>query len=161
MITITIRELCQWDRDGEAPEFVGPYSIYRFRDGDFILYVGKTERNIAERLWEHIGLGGQTQLTPLIEDNIPESLDWQVDLYTVTDCFPFIKEYLAAKVMEEWDVALAEKALIMHSSPAINSTLNYHPTELPERYTRKRLERARSAFSSYLPSYSKTNKSSE
>jgi hypothetical protein len=79
MLTITIRDLCQWNRDGEAPEFAEPYAIYRFRDGDFIIYVGKTERNIAERLWEHIGLAGRTHLTSLIEDNLPGSLDWQID----------------------------------------------------------------------------------
>lgn len=52
------------------PEFEEPYSIYRFRDGEFVLYVSKTSRNILERLFEHIGIDGQTQMTTLIEDNL-------------------------------------------------------------------------------------------
>jgi len=83
MITVTIRNLCQWDRDGAAPEFAEPYSIYRFRDGEFVLYVGKTNRDILERLYEHIGMVGETQMTKFVEDNLPESLSWEIDLFTV------------------------------------------------------------------------------
>ncbi len=151
MITITIHDLCQWDRDGESPELVEPYSIYRFRDGNFILYVGKTERHIVERLWEHIGLAGQTQLTHLIEDNAPESLSWQIDLYTVEECLPFIREHFASKIIDEATIDLAERAMIAYSHPAVNSMVNYHSTKLPERYTRKRVERIRNTFETYLP----------
>lgn len=156
MITITIRDLCRWDRDGQVPEFAELYSIYRFRDGDFILYVGKTLRNIAERLYEHIGLDGQTQLTKLIEDNLPESLDWQIDLFTVHDCIPLIREHPRPKIINEADIDLAERAMILHSRPAINSMVNSHPAELPEKYVRRRLERIRNTFDSYPPPYPKS-----
>ncbi len=156
MRTITIRDLCQWDRDGESPEFAEPYSIYCFRDGDFILYVGKTKRHIVERLWEHVGFAGQTQMTSLIEDNLPESLGWEIDLFTVLECIPLINKHLKVKrIINECDFDLAEEAMIRESHPAVNRSLNFDGAEMPEKYIRKRLERMRKAFWLYPPSYPK------
>lgn len=155
MKTITISDLCQWDHDGEWPDFSEPYSIYRFRDGEFVLYVGKTSRDIFERLYEHIGIAGQTQMTTLIEDNLPEALNWEIDLFTVKECIPLIKKHLKGTRIEEWDYDLAEKSMILESHPAVNKTLNWDPSALPEKYTRKRVERTRKAFWKYAPSYSK------
>lgn len=152
MITVTIRDLCQWDRDGGAPEFAEPYSIYRFRDGDFVLYVGKTNREILERLYEHIGIEGQTQMTTLIEDNLPESLNWEIDLFTVQECIPLIKKHLKLELIQEWNYDLAEKAMICESRPAVNSILRVEHLTLPAKYTQKRLERTKRAWALYAPS---------
>lgn len=133
------------------PEFGEPYSIYRFRDGEFVLYVGKTSRNILERLFEHIGIDGQTQMTTLIEDNLPEALNWEIDLFTVKECIPLIKRHLKVERINERNFDLAERAMILESRPAMNMSLNAHPLALPSKYTRKRAKRMRKAFRQYPP----------
>lgn len=151
MLTITIRDLCEWDRDGTAPEWAEPYSIYRFRDGEFVLYVGKTARNILERLYEHIGIDGQTGITKIVEDNLPESLNWEIDLFTVRECIPLIKKYFKVKRIKDWDTDSAEKAMIQACRPALNSTLSYNSAQLPLKYTKKSLERQRKTMLEFPP----------
>ncbi len=114
------------------------YCIYLFRDGDFVLYVGKTKQNAIDRLQEHLGLtyADESQVGRLVEENAPLSYAWSVDLLTLDDCVPFVRKHFPES--KELDLDLAERATILEYSPPMNEQSNPHPRALPRKYTAKR-----------------------
>jgi len=117
------------------------FCIYVFRDDDFVLYVGKTKQNIIDRLEEHLGLTyrDQSQVGRLIMENTPLSRSWSVDLLTLEDCLPFVREYFPDST--GLDLEHAERATILKHSPPLNGQSNPHPRALPPKYTAKRDEK--------------------
>lgn len=155
MKTITVDDVVQWFNDSKYPDDLNEYELYCFRDGDLVLYVGKTERYIADRLLEHLGITGSSSMTQLIQDNVPESMGWQIELYSFGECaklvekfYGKIKGYGSEERWVRW-VELSEKALIKEYRPAVNGTNNEGGTALPEKYLLKQQARARDAFSRF------------
>jgi hypothetical protein len=143
MLTITVGDVMN---DKVQESSWGPFCIYVFRDSDFVLYVGKTDQNIIDRIAQHLGLTywSESQVGKLVEDNAPESYNWCVDLLTLDECVPIVKSYFPSAEMV--DVALAEQALILEYSPALNSLLNPHPRALPRKYTSRKDSRIKDAY---------------
>ena len=83
------------------------HHLYVVRDGDVVFYVGRS-RDVEDRLLSHMGKGwwgwsqGKSSLGQLIEDNHPESLNWQIELLTPGDCGlkPLISKGITK---EEWE----------------------------------------------------------
>jgi len=102
----------------------GQFDLYVFRDADLILYVGKTNQNVIDRIAQHLGLTyfADSQVGRLIEDNSPASHAWSIDLDH------------------------AERSLILEHSPALNVIANPQPRALPRKYTRRKEARMRAAF---------------
>ncbi len=143
MLTITIADLF----DNTLPESGwGKFCVYIFRDNDFVLYVGKTENNIIDRLEAHLGITYRSQslVGKLIEDNAPESHQWQIDLLTLDDCAPFIARHFPTS--KETDVRLAEQAMILEYCPPLNRESNPHARALPSAYTSQKESRIQAAF---------------
>ena len=74
--------------------------VYIVRDADLVLYVGKSEANVVDRLLSHIGEGdfgwtGTSSLGRLIKANMPESGDWQIELLTPEECLSIIEQSFA------------------------------------------------------------------
>lgn len=90
-------------------------------------------------------------MTKVVEDNLPESLKWEIDLFTVPECMPLIKKHFKLERIEEWDYDWAEKAMIQESSPAFNISLNANVSPIPLKYTQKRLERLKKTMLQYPP----------
>lgn len=83
MITTTLRDVL-------AGNLTGTYRVYAFLDaqGD-LLYVGKSV--CAEtRILSHVGRGEwkflRQEIGQFLIDNLPESLDWKIELYSEKDC---------------------------------------------------------------------------
>ena len=116
MIIVTIADiLSEKAYDCELPD----HCIYRVRDGDLVLYVGKTKVGITERILGHMGQGPSTWLTSqlgsVILDNLPESRAWQVDMLTLDDCWELTKKHVPY-----FDIDDAEQALIWENGPCLN-----------------------------------------
>jgi hypothetical protein len=171
MIKITITDLLNgFTEDPDAQDL---HSLYLIRDGDVVFYVGKSE-NVIDRLLGHLGLGnwgwagGSDSLVRLIEANLPQSLNWQIELLTVEDCKPYITDGLQLRdpssakgitlfFIWERNIKLCEQCLIAHYHPCLNIIYNQHATPLPERYRsgkipwEKMLKAHRRAFRRRLP----------
>jgi hypothetical protein len=136
MITRTIREALEAeDEDGMAAS----QHLYIFRDGDLVFYVGRSAQPF-ERLQQHLGQS-ETWVTPpdmlgkLILNNLPESLDWNMDVITLKE----IQEvYASKKVSFIPSIEIAEGEMIAHCKPCLNHTENRRPTPLPDRYLKRR-----------------------
>lgn len=148
MLTQTVKQVVtseQWTIDHA-------YRLYVVRDGDTTLYVGLS-RDPFYRLQEHTGLGdGDVAAEPsrigdLILRFLPDSLAWDVDLYTLDDCTSYVAQiarggYLALYEenkgrlsAEKWCMEIAEEALIEVLRPCINISKNrQHRTPLPSKY---------------------------
>src|SRR5579885_1704143 len=151
MVTITVKEAI------ECPpgllDRVADHYLYAYRDGEVVFYVGRSQSPL-DRLTEHLGLAGSSggsRLGNLILDHTPESLAWQMELYTFADCAPLVQQFMPA--MSVWyeakraikpgydkDMAdLAEQALIESLRPCLNSInrANYS-NPLPQKYIKRR-----------------------
>jgi len=102
-------------------------NIYIFRDADVIFYVGSSPRGkVYNRVRAHIKTksGGHSSLHYLVKNNMPDSLNWNIDLYRVK------KTYVG-------DILSCESAIIYRLCPVINQQFNPYPTPLPIRYERR------------------------
>jgi hypothetical protein len=96
MLLTTIQELLQ----GVVGEKIRDYQIYLIYDNGVALYVGQS-KDIVDRLYQHIyysrlrGKKGEPKslLGYRIIQNLPNSLNWNVKLLTLTDCEPFVTRY--------------------------------------------------------------------
>lgn len=144
MKTITVRDVFVFTGCPDQGNDLGDYCLYVFRDGDFVLYVGRTERYVLDRLAEHVGLAGRgSKITELISDNLPAALDWLIDLYGFCECEALVKKHLASRYNKKrfgleanwrYSTQLSEHALIMEHRPPLNTILVGTPNKLPERY---------------------------
>jgi hypothetical protein len=116
----------------------GDSRIYMVRDGNLVFYVGKLKRSIVDHILDHCGLADSgrspDRLGQLILENAPSSNGWQVDLLTLEDCEPIIRE--VTPMYKRVDSAQALFCLITYYRPCLNEKDNPNPTPLPERYKR-------------------------
>lgn len=129
MIQITIKDVL----DGKIAD-IPERGIYIFRDGDCVLYVGKSIR-VATRLKEQ--LQSISALTDLIEINKPSSLFWQIEVMTVEECYPYaLKEHPKGVYLT---LDTAEGVIIRHHQPCLNGSLNLNRGRLPAHIKRREL----------------------
>ena len=99
-------------------------NIYIFRDADVIFYVGSSPKSVYNRIRAHLGIGtyfGHFELHTLVEDNLPNSRNWNIDLYRVN----------SANVS---DILRCERQIIQRLCPIVNIQGNPFPMPLPMRY---------------------------
>lgn len=127
--------------------------LYLVKDGDVVLYVGRSYDPV-DRLQQHLGISGRygnysaDDLGLVYFEEKPESLKWQVEIYTVDDCLPFVKKHIMSYIthyteerylsQEGLDGAIdfAEQALIHEHRPCLNVIHNQNATRLPAHYKR-------------------------
>ena len=134
MITVTIADvLTRKTYDRELSE----HRIYLIRDGALPLYVSKTEIGPTNHILSHLF---SDEMGRVITNNLPESKIWQVDMFTVDDCRPYIlkhkTEYLYYKIDQ------AEQAMICEYGPCLNVLFNqYTPNHkhLPDKYKKHKI----------------------
>lgn len=148
MITTTLRELLSGD-------YVEPdgATVYVIRDGDVIFYVGRTTDAIGTRLWRHLVVPiakraaswVNSQLGRLVHANAPESGDWQVDLMSRRDCWPYVKALYPGFPDDSWGRDLgahcSEVAMIRALKPCLNVACNDNRRKPPDRYCSGEVER--------------------
>lgn len=130
MLTLTVKDVTS----GAMYEMEGaqdPHCIYVVREGDVILYVGRST-DPFRRLEEHFGVALRSSggsIGPIYKQFKSEAVHWTIDLYTLEEC----KETSAGRCA---DVADAERDMIRHFSPCLNERNNPNPSQMPEKYTR-------------------------
>jgi len=108
--------------------------VYIVRDGDKILYVGKTRKSVAERIQQHCAYYSDpshaSQLGKFIQKNIPESYSWVVETLSIKECLISIKEGFPN--VETVNYAEAEIGMILICRPYLNIMNNTRGKPLPE-----------------------------
>lgn len=129
MIQITIKDVLEGNIAG-----IPDQGIYVFRDGDCVLYVGKSI-HVLTRLKEQ--LRSISALTDLIEANKPSSLFWQIEVMTVEECRLYALKERPNGVYLNLDTA--EGVIIRHHQPCLNGSLNLNRGKLPAHIKRHEL----------------------
>jgi hypothetical protein len=135
MISISIGQVLQgWAGD------TGGARIYLIVDDKLVFYAGVLKRSILDHLLEHCGLADNGQpadrLGRVILDNAPSSNGWGVDLLSLEDCEPIVRE--VTPLCRRLDAAWALFCLTIYYRPCLVDKDNPEPTPLPERYKRGR-----------------------
>jgi len=115
-------------------------SLYMVRDGETLLYIGISKANIANRWLGYRGhvyrnhngeLTGTSTIGQVVADNMPESLTWTMELWTVNDCIA----YLDDKTPKSRELESLERSLIQELTPLFNTVHNRTP-QSTEKYLR-------------------------
>lgn len=119
------------------------YCVYVVREGETILYVGRSS-DPERRLREHFGQPWRSSgsaISVLFEQYPEEALAWQVDVYTLGECQPYVVSYLHRlpevyrdPAHYEESMRDAEIAMILHLRPCLNVSNNPSPSRLPDKY---------------------------
>lgn len=90
MLSITLQDLLQGREDHQTQD----HFLYSIRDGETLFYIGQTKNDPKERLFTHIfahrNRRKQSNVGVFILQNLPTSLNWVIDLYTLKDCEPIL-----------------------------------------------------------------------
>lgn len=130
MIELEFGKFC--NQDYESEEY---HQLYVMLNGEAdTLYVGISRRNIWERWFGFSGhmiyeRGRFLGLSPVgrkIEDHLPDSLKWKIQLWTREDCVNFCKDLLP-KTRRKLDIEYIEPFMIQKLSPILNVIYNLNP----------------------------------
>ena len=137
MLTYTLAEFLE-----TAPD-EGYCTVYVARDGATVLYVGKATAGIRER-WAggrspHVivngfGWQGYSTIGSLIVEHLPESRDWQIDLYTAEECQEIVLRHFP--YCNHVSTNYAELALIQELRPLFNVASTGYEREIPAKFRR-------------------------
>jgi hypothetical protein len=113
-----------------------------------ILYVGISVNNIWERwfgwgghmLWDGNVIYGESPIGMKIEDHLPDSLKWKIQLWNLKDCLEFCTEELLADT-ETITIHDLEPIIIRKFSPALNGTHNINPGNDTTSKSKREIER--------------------
>lgn len=125
--------------------------IYLVRDEDIALYVGLSTSPL-DRLQEHLGFSAIGQA---LTRNLPGSLEWCYELYTLADCLSTVEQYLPASAgyyalhMRDTDALtqrelmhLAETVMIDCHQPCLNVAGIQYAKQVPLKYRRSKIANA-------------------
>jgi hypothetical protein len=113
-----------------------------------VLYIGISSNNIWERwfafgghmVWDGKVIYGESPIGVKVEDHLPDSLRWKIQLWTLHDCIRFCRKELPndTSALTIHDV---EPIMIQKLCPALNVTYNIHPREDTTPKSKKEIER--------------------
>jgi hypothetical protein len=145
LLTLTLKETLKGLVD------TNDHLLYMYKDEALVFYFGCSVYPL-DRLQEHLGQGKfrhrPTPLGVLILSNLPGSLSWSMEMFTLHECVPFVAKYRPEDF--EWyrqqrerglilDAAeIAEEALIEYYHPCLNIVNNSFGPILPEKYHKSR-----------------------
>ncbi len=110
------------------------YCLYVVKNGlDDILYIGISDVDVWGRwfgwgghmMWDGNVIYGESAVGTKIENNLPDSLSWKIQLWTLNDCVDFLGK--AIPPHNARTVKSIEPLMIRRLSPALNATYNYNP----------------------------------
>lgn len=138
MISVNIGDIL----DNKIEVDISQYKIYIIRDNDEILYVGKASTyDISHRIRHHMGLiphgSGPSKTGEVINDNLPDSRLWQVDMLSLKECAIYLKSFPPESHGARKDpIVAAEESTIRFLKPYLNIVfLNKEERRhLPPRY---------------------------
>ena len=113
-----------------------------------VLYIGISTTNIWERwfswgghiVWDGKVIYGESPIGTKIEDHLPDSLRWKIQLWTLDDCIQFCRAELP-KDISALTIHQIEPIMIQKLSPAFNVTHNLQPGKDTSPKSKKEMDR--------------------
>ncbi len=111
------------------------YELYVIKNGlGDILYIGISSRDIWERwfgwgghmTWDGNVIYGESPIGMKIENHLPHSLKWKIQLWTLNDCKKFCRKELRGTT-DDITICDIEPIMIQKLSPSLNRTYNLEP----------------------------------
>jgi hypothetical protein len=139
------------------------FCLYVMKNGsDDILYVGISTNNVWERwfswgghmTWDGNVIYGESPVGVKIEDHLPDSLNWKIQLWTLNDCVEFCNKELHVNTSEV-TIHDVEPIMIRKLSPALNVTYNLNPGKDTTPKSKKEVEREKLAHQLYKEIFDK------
>jgi hypothetical protein len=124
------------------------YDLYVMKNGPGDpLYVGISTRSIWERwfgsnghmVWDGSIIYGTSAVGQKIEDHLPDSLTWNIQLWTLQDCIDFCKDILPSNQIPSVD--FVEPYMIQKLSPSLNGSYNLRPRKDNTPKSQKEIDR--------------------
>jgi hypothetical protein len=125
------------------------YELYVLKNGlGDILYIGISQSNVWERwfgwgghmMWDGNVIYGESPIGVKIENHLPDSLNWKIQLWSLKDCLEFCMEELPPD-KSEITIHYIEPIMIRKLSPAFNATYNLNPGKDTTPKIKKEIER--------------------
>jgi hypothetical protein len=107
--------------------------LYVLKNAENILYIGISKRGVWNRWFDnwssHIGTNyegkhfGNSPAGREVIENLPASLDWIIELYTLDDCRIILKDEFASMgfCLDRVDIRRCENLMIRKIDPPLNS----------------------------------------
>jgi hypothetical protein len=128
MIELTLSDFHEQKYEDEG------YSLYIMKNGlGDVLYIGISDVDVWRRwfgwgghmTWDGNVIYGESTVGTKIENSLPDSLSWKIQLWTLEDCIDFLGK--AIPPHNARTVKSIEPLMIRRLSPALNLTYNYNP----------------------------------
>jgi hypothetical protein len=144
MIELTFRDFFIYKYPSE--EY---YELYVMKNGlEEILYVGISSQNVWNRWFGPLGhillnsrsVMGMSSVGQKIENHMPDSWGWKIQLWTLDDCVAFCADEINPR--GEYTVKFLEPIMIQKLRPSLNVTYNLNPRAdlTPKSEKEKRIE---------------------
>jgi len=108
------------------------FRLYVIKNGlGDVLYVGISTQNVWKRwfgwgghmTWDGNVIYGESSVGVKIENHLPDSLNWMIQLWTLHDCIKFCGQEVSGSA-SEIKIQDIEPLMIRKLSPALNRTYN-------------------------------------
>jgi hypothetical protein len=141
------------------------YELYVLKNGlGDILYIGISTGSIWERwfgwgghmLWDGKVIYGESPIGVKIENHLPDSLNWKIQLWTLKDCIRFCGKELPND-FSEVTIHDIEPIMIRKLSPTLNLTYNFAPGKDTTPKSQKEKELEQRADTAYDEIFNKKN----
>lgn len=145
MIELTLLEFHEQQYDEQQ------FCLYVIKNGCAdILYIGISTNNVWERwfgwgghiTWDGKVIYGESPVGMKIENDLPDSLNWKIQLWSLKDCLEFCNNELPTDI-SEITIHHIEPIMIRKLCPALNAIYNLNPGKDTMRKCKKELERER------------------
>jgi len=112
-----------------------PFCLYVMKNGSGdVLYIGISTINVWERwfawgghmTWDGDVIYGESPIGVKIENHLPDSLNWKIQLWGLGDCLEFCRSELPHDT-SRLTIQDIEPIMIKSLSPALNVTYNINP----------------------------------
>ncbi len=116
-------------------EETGYYDLYIMENGHGeVLYIGISILKIWDRWFgwnghiylDNLILIGKSSVGEKIVNNLPDSWQWKIQLWTLEDCVKFCKDEISP-TRANYDIKYIEPFMIMKLRPALNIIYNQNP----------------------------------
>src|SRR6266542_6652703 len=124
------------------------FCLYVLKNGnEDVLYVGISTNDIWERwfgwgghiTWDGKVIYGESPVGAKIENHLPDSLKWKIQLWSLKDCLEFCSGVLSGDI-SEITIHEIEPIMIRKLSPTLNGTFNSNPGKDITQKSKKEIE---------------------
>jgi len=139
------------------------FCLYVMKNGlGDVLYVGISMQDIWLRwfalgghmTWDGKIIRGESPIGEKIENHLPDSFNWEIQLWTLKDCIKFCRKELPDNT-SEITIRKVEPIMIRKLSPALNLTYNLNPGKDTTPKSQKELDREQRADRLYREIFDK------